>query len=115
MIDLKSRFINQVKKKPWFIAVLLIVLFAWFNLGFLSPAEVGSTGSVSANQNQTGLLQEITPTPDLTPTVITAQIIREGRPTGRIVGSIVILIIILISTAPALLRRQSTNHTNKQS
>ena len=63
----------------------------------------------------TALLPTASPTPEVipTPTEITAEVIREGKPIGILVGAIVIVLIIFLSTIPQLIHYYRENQTTK--
>ncbi len=50
-------------------------------------------------------LQQLTPTPVTTATIVTEQIIQEGRPVGIVIGAVGLVVIILVSAALFLPKR----------
>ncbi len=60
------------------------------------------TDVVKATSSSSGMAQQLTPTP--VPTEFSEEVVREGQPTGIIVGAIAIVLLILLGTAPFLLR-----------
>ncbi len=86
----------------WVLITLIV-----FGIGWLIFTT--QPGVVSANpQNQvsaTEIPAQITPT--LLQTEISADVVREGQPTGIIVGAIGIVLLIVLGTLPFLLRKRN--------
>ncbi len=86
----------------WFLISLLI-----FGIGWLFVTM--QTGIVLASPqyqvSATGIAAQTTST--IVPTEFSAEVVREGQPTGIIVGAIGIVLLILLGTAPFLLRKRN--------
>jgi hypothetical protein len=99
------------------IAVLLIIITFW-SFGHSFKAAYAA---VNPQQNptatiQAGLTQTPSPTLDVTPTPpeITAEVIREGKPIGILVGAIAIVLVVFISTIPQLIHYYRENQITKK-
>jgi hypothetical protein len=110
-IDKKNRRIFQI-------AAIVIILISFWSFGNSFQA---AHASVDRQQNPTAtiqmvLLQTADPTPEviLTPTEITAEVIREGKPIGILVGAIAIVLVVFISTIPQLIHYYRENQITKK-
>lgn len=89
----------------WFLIGLLLFGLGWI---FFSTPVSGATAG-QANDSVVGLqATQATITP--TPTEFSEEVVREGQPTGIIVGAIVIVLIILLGTVPTLVSRNHFQH-----
>lgn len=80
--------------------ICLILIGTGWTLFNLQAGEVYANPEGSSSIS--GVAQQITPTP--IPTEFSEEVVREGQPTGIIVGAIAIVLLILLGTAPFLLR-----------
>lgn len=99
------------KVTRWFLPILAIIAFGWLGTAFTTIPQGISVQNDPARQ-QIHLQQEITPTPEQTPTEFPAEVIKEGKPVGIIVGAVAIMVIIFISTIPSLFRGQVSERPN---
>jgi len=89
----------------WLLISLLLFGIGWFVLSM--PVEAAPSSQV---ENSGVKLQAAQVTIIPTPTEFSEDVVREGQPTGIIVGAIGIVLIIILGTAPFLLRiRNSRN------
>jgi hypothetical protein len=115
-----GQFFNKNKKnrRIFQIAAILIILISFWSFGNSFQAAYAS---VNRQQDPTATIQTVllptaSPTPEVipTPTEITAEVIREGKPIGILVGAIVIVLIIFLSTIPQLIHYYRENQTAKK-
>lgn len=87
----------------WFLIFLLI-----FGIGWLIVTT--QTGIVSASHHYQVSVTVITAqtTATVLPTEFSAEVVREGQPTGIIVGAIAIVLLIVLGTLPFLLRKRNS-------
>lgn len=86
--------------------ILNIVLLLVMTMGIVFfVLETPAQASQTENHGQVAIAAQATPLPAGTVTQIPEEIIREGQPSGIIIGAIIIVMIILGGTAPLLLKR----------
>jgi hypothetical protein len=92
---------HQNRWAQWFFSIVLIGSLIWLATG------IERTGSAYAQAGASQAhLQATTPTatPDPLTETLSPEVIREGKPTGILIGAIAILAIIVLSTARTLLK-----------
>jgi len=89
----------------WLLISLLLFGIGWFVLSMPVEAAPSSQAGDSGVKLQAA---QVTITP--TPTEFSEDVVREGQPTGIIVGAIGIVLIIILGTAPFLLRLRNSRN-----
>jgi hypothetical protein len=89
----------------WLLISLLLFGIGWCVLSM--PVEAAPDSQTDASELSIQAAQ-VTVTP--TPTEFSEDVVREGQPTGIIVGAIGIVLIIILGTAPFLLRRRNSHN-----
>ena len=84
---------NLRKTSSFFYGVLVVIVVVTL-LIISSPV---SSKWVQAQNQPTAVAQQTTPTPFVTATAITEQIIQEGKPIGILIGAIGLILIVLLS------------------
>lgn len=86
--------------------VLNIIMIIVMTMGIVFfVLETPAQASQSEKNTQIAIAAQSTPLPVGTATQIPDEVIREGQPSGIIIGAIIIVMIILGGTAPLLLKR----------
>lgn len=85
------------------INLVMIIVMAMGILFFVLETPVQASQTETGKQDS--LLAQTTPQPEVNLTQVPEQVIREGQPTGIIIGAIIIVLIILGGTASLLLKR----------
>jgi hypothetical protein len=87
----------------------VFLIFFLIGIGF----SLQATTTVKADFQNSNSFQVATITP--TPTQFSAQVIKEGRPVGIIIGTVIIMVIIAAGTLPTLIKSyQSTSQSPKK-
>ncbi len=99
--------------KNFGLAFIVLIFLVFFSLAF-NPILQDDVNIQDQHQLNFSVLQAETPTPETQPTEFSEEVIREGRPVGIIVGAVVILLIIVLSCLPALIRGKVYNDNQKK-
>lgn len=94
---------SDIKQKQIILNIVLLLVMTMGIVFFVLKTPVQA--SQTENRGQIAIAAQSTPLPAGTATQIPEEIIREGQPSGIIIGAIIIVMIILGGTVPLLLKR----------